>query len=163
MHVTLEVNKRDLECIINHRTCYNNATNSWVKQKVQKEFVVMNAHAVTDPGTMMVHSHYTSIAYTAVMSTRWSERNAFEAITPVEQWVGVCWKVFSDLVFNHIPLLVRHSQNILLDLLLTSLSSDSLKLNTRSFGVRLLGVDQATGLLISIEVIEFEFLKHLSV
>jgi hypothetical protein len=55
-----------------------------VKQKVQEEFVVLDTYTVTDPWAVMVHSHHTSIAYTAVMGTRWSERNAFETKTPVE-------------------------------------------------------------------------------
>jgi len=85
MHVALKVNKGLLVCVIDHRSCYNDAANSRVEEKVEKELMVMDSHAVAHPGTVMVHSHHTSIAYTAVMCSRWSERKAFEAITPVEQ------------------------------------------------------------------------------
>jgi hypothetical protein len=44
-----------------------------MEKEIPKQLVVIVAYTVTDPGTVVVHPHHTSIANTAVVGARRSE------------------------------------------------------------------------------------------
>ena len=56
-----------------------------MNQEHDKKFVVVMTNTVTNPRTVMIHSHDTSITDRAMMGSWWSQRSTLEAVSPFDQ------------------------------------------------------------------------------
>jgi hypothetical protein len=66
------------------------------------------AHAIPDPRAMVVHSAHTLAANGTVMTPRWPDVFALEAVSPVDQSAVVRGEQVLNTFFYVRPLVIRH-------------------------------------------------------
>jgi len=128
VNVAFKLAHRHGEGSLYHINCDQGAAQHTIQEEVPKELVVACANAVAHPGTVVVHSHYTSLANAAVVGTGRAERFAFKAVAPFCQTHAVRVKFLIYSFFDRVPLVVRHFQDRLLKLALGHSRSDCTEL-----------------------------------
>lgn len=73
----------------NHGESLEAGTKTCVEEEEDKEFVVVEAYTVAYPRTVMVHSHYTSPTYRAMMRSRRLQIGAFRTKTKISRCFSI--------------------------------------------------------------------------
>ena len=94
MNIPIEPPKRLIESRVNHSCCSGKTPGHSVEKEVQEVFMVVKAHAISNPGAVMIHTHDTGVADRAVMGSWGSNVLALEAITPLHELPGPSRKLF---------------------------------------------------------------------
>ena len=77
-----------------------------MQQKHQEVLVVVQAHTVTDPRTMVIHAKYATTTDRAVVRTWWSDCLAFEAVAPDNEVPYFLRELRHHIIFKLIPFIV---------------------------------------------------------
>ena len=114
MIILFESTETNSHTVVNHLTWYYHYTTQGMKQKTYKEFMILMTNTVADPGTMVIHSHHTSITNTTMMRSGGSKWKTFVAVSPLYKPQRIWGKLFIYLILNFIPLGICHLHYLLL-------------------------------------------------